>query len=241
MVQGVSSDAGKSLVVTAVCRGCGDKPCALAVSHVGDCAPGQPADAVVRMVRGERLAALTTCYTQVGCLAIDNAAGNVAAVDDLQARPDPNAEYHCQFRRVTNPESIAVAIDNGRFLQGPGAGPDSDPVPRSGATAPGLRGRHCRFTAVDAESSSGWDGRTGPRGWQTWTDPQPYYAGDPSEVLGPRADHPRGSCDLQRSVDAPAAERVDLSAMRLSRGPRHSRGARPLTAWDIHPPNRARI
>lgn len=82
---------------------------AVAVSGLGDAEPGRNCqDPVVRMVRGEGLAILATCYSQVSVLAVD-AAGNVAVVDDLQARPDPNVEYHCQFRQVTNPEAVALA------------------------------------------------------------------------------------------------------------------------------------
>ena len=187
---------------------------AVAVSDVRDTVPGRPADAVVRMVRGERLAVLATCYSQVGVLAVD-AAGNAAAVEDLQARPDPNVEYHCQFRQVTNPEAIGVAIDDERFSHGPGAGRDSEPV--LAAAAAEMRNAAwpvpidmVRFTAVDGgvEQWLGWEERTAS--WQTWDDPRPYYAGDPSDVLDPAGlTDPRGPCDFQLSLDAPSMEIAD--------------------------------
>lgn len=186
----------------------------VAMSDVRDAGPGHPGDAESRMVRGERLAVLATCYSQVGVLAVD-ATGKAAAVDDLQARPDPNVEYHCQFRQATKPEAMAVAIDDQRFLSGPGAGRDSEPVLAAAATD--LRNAAwpvpidmVRFTAVDGgvEQWLGWEDRTAS--WQTWDDPRPYYAGDPSDVLDPAGlTDPRGSCDLQLSLEAPAAESVD--------------------------------
>lgn len=187
---------------------------AVAVNDVGDAGPGHPGDAVSPMVRGERLGVLATCYSQFGVLAVD-AVGKVAAVDDLQARPDPNVEYHCRFRQVTSPEAMAVAIDNQRFLSGPGAGRDSEPV--LAAAAKELRNAAwpapidmVRFTAIDngVEQWLGWEARTA--NWQTWDDPRPYYAGDPSDVLDPAGlTDPRGPCDLQLSLDGPEAENVD--------------------------------
>lgn len=187
---------------------------AVAVSDVGDAGPGLPGDAVVREVRGETLAVLATCYSQVGVVAVD-AAGDVAAVDDLQARPDPNVEYHSQFRQVTNPEAIAVAIDGERFVHGPGAGRDSEPVLAAAATE--LRNGAwptpidmVRFTAVGGgvEQWLGWEDRTAS--WQSWDDPRRYYAGDPRDVLDPAGlTDPRGSCDLQLSLDAPSVGGAD--------------------------------
>lgn len=187
---------------------------AVAVSDIRDTVPGRPADAMVRMERGERLAVLATCYSQVGVLAVD-AAGNAATVDDLQARPDPNVDYHCQFRQVTSPDAIAVAIDNQRFIHGPGAGRDSEPALASAATK--LRNGAwpapidmVRFTAADSgvEQWLGWEYRTAS--WQTWDDPRRYYAGDPSDVLDPAGlTDPRGSCDLQQSLDASSMDGAD--------------------------------